>query len=173
MTTRLLAAFVILLPCLTACSAHRQVGTGDVAFRLVWNGTSDLDLYVQDPVGNCVFFGRKQSDTGAILDVDCNGGSDQICAHPVENVYWPKSTAPAGTYTYWVEANSLVLTEGPVPFELQLLNGEEIVWRREGEIRVQRQTFGPFAYGFAKGKEARPVQASEKPPCSVYVTIEG
>ncbi len=118
MTRRLFAAFAILIPCLTAaCSTHRQAGTGDVAFRLVWNGTSDLDLYVQDPAGNCVFFGRKQSDTGAILDVDCNGGSNQICEHPVENVYWPKSTAPAGTYTYWIETNSLVLTEGPVPFE--------------------------------------------------------
>jgi hypothetical protein len=172
MTRRLFAASlasIILIACLTAsCSGHRQAGTGDVAFRLVWDGTSDLDLYVQDPAGNCVFFGRKQSDTGAILDVDCN---DQICEHPVENMYWPRSTAPAGTYTYWIEANSLVLTEGPVPFELQLLEGERIVWRRGGEIRGQRQAFGPFAYAFATGREVTPVQTAEKPPCSIYVTI--
>lgn len=171
MTRRLFAASMILIPCLTACSSHRQTGTGDVAFRLVWDGMSDLDLYVQDPAGNCVFFGRKQSETGAILDVDCNGGSDQICEHPVENVYWPKSTAPAGTYTYWIETNSLVLTEGPVPFELQLLEGERIVWRREGSIRAQKETFGPFAYAFATGKGGTPVESGTKPPCSIYVTI--
>ena len=181
MSRRLFVALMILMGCLTtACSSHRQAGTGDVAFRLVWDGTSDLDLYVQDPAGNCVFFGRKQSETGAILDVDCNGGSDQICENPVENVYWPKSTAPAGTYTYWVETNSLVLTEGPVPFELQLLEGERVVWRRGGSIQAQRETFGPFAYAFAAGKggkggkggdRARPVESATKPPCSIYVTM--
>jgi hypothetical protein len=122
-----------------------------------------------------VFFGRKQSDTGAILDIDCNGGSDQICAHPVENVYWPKSTAPAGTYTYWIEANSLVLTEGPVPFELQLLEGERIVWRKGGSIQAQRETFGPFAYAIATGKDGNrgiPVKTGEKPPCSIYMTLQ-
>lgn len=173
MAKRFFAVSILLITGLTAsCSANRQAGTGDVAFRLVWNGNSDLDLYVQDPAGNCVFFARKQSGTGAILDVDCNGGSDQICEHPVENVYWPTHTAPAGTYTYWVETNALVLTEAPVPFELQLLQGERIVWRRQGEIRVQGQGFGPFVYSFAAGQSATPVEARQKPLCSVYATIQ-
>ena len=171
-------AFMILIPCLAAsCSAHRaarlggiSAGTGDVAFRLVWTGTSDLDLYVQDPAGNCVFFANRKSKTGAILDVDCNGGSDQICERPVENVFWPTHTAPPGTYTYWVQANSLVLTEGPVPFELQLLRGDRIVWHREGSIQAQGETVGPFAYPFSTEKAATPFATGGQPPCSFYVT---
>jgi len=37
-----------------ACSAHREAGTRDIAFRLVWDGQSDLDLYVEDPAGTCI-----------------------------------------------------------------------------------------------------------------------
>jgi hypothetical protein len=169
-------SFAALIACFAfACSGHRppatggvEPGTGDIAFRLLWEGTSDLDLYVHDPAGNCVFFANPQSQTGAILDVDCNGASDRVCERPVENVYWPAHTAPDGTYTYWIQANSMVLTEGPVPFELQLLRGDRIVWSRTGEIREQQGKFGPFAYPFSAGKSASPVEAAEQPACTVY-----
>ncbi|HSG39723.1 MAG TPA: hypothetical protein VLE27_08815 [Thermoanaerobaculia bacterium] len=168
--------FALLIASLTfACSANRpaatggvEPGTGDIAFRLLWQGMSDLDLYVYDPAGNCVFFANPKSETGAILDIDCNGASDRVCESPIENVYWPASTAPAGTYTYWIQANSMVLTEGPVPFELQLLRGDRIVWSRKGSIQEQRGSVGPFAYAFAAGKSATPVEAAEQPACTVY-----
>lgn len=168
-------AFALLIASLTlACSAHRQAapgvepGTGDIAFRLLWQGSSDLDLYVTDPAGSCVFFANPKSDSGAILDIDCNGGSDKMCEQPIENVFWPTSTAPAGTYTYWIYANSMVLSEGPVPFELQLLRGDRIVWSRKGEIQKSRASVGPFAYPFAAGKAAAPIEVAEQPRCSVY-----
>lgn len=59
------------------CSAHREAGTGDVAFRLVWDGGSDLDLVVEDPAGGCIFYGQRTSELGGILDVDCNAGTDR------------------------------------------------------------------------------------------------
>ncbi len=169
-------SFALLIASLTfACTANRppatggpEPGTGDIAFRLLWQGTSDLDLYVYDPAGNCVFFANPKSETGAILDIDCNGATDRVCESPIENVYWPASTAPAGTYTYWIQANSMVLTEGPVPFELQLLRGDRIVWTRTGEIREQRGSVGPFAYAFSAGKSATPVETAEQPACTVY-----
>jgi hypothetical protein len=182
MARRPFAVLMILIACLTvSCSGRRQArtaartgpisaGTGDVAFRLVWSGTSDLDLYVQDTAGNCVFFANKTSSTGAILDVDCNGGTDLICESPVENVYWPPGTAPAGTYTYWVRANSLVLTEGPVAFELQLLRGDQIVWRRSGSIQTQEDMFGPFAYAFSMSQATTtPLETGGPPPPCSYI----
>lgn len=170
------ASFLLLTASLTvACTVHRpavtggpEPGTGDIAFRLLWQGMSDLDLYVYDPGGNCVFFASPKSETGAILDIDCNGASDKVCPNPIENVYWPAKTAPEGTYTYWINANSMVLSEGPVPFELQLLRGDRIVWSRKGEIQNQGGTFGPFAYAFSAGKAATPVQVAEQPACTVY-----
>lgn len=168
--------FVLLIASPTfACSSHRpastgglEPGTGDIAFRLLWQGNSDLDLYVTDPAGSCVFFANPKAESGAILDIDCNGGSDKMCENPIENVYWPTSTAPAGTYTYWIHANSMVLTEGPVSFELQLLRGDRIVWSRKGEIQQQQGQFGPFAYPFSAAKVAMPVEATDQPRCSVY-----
>ena len=89
---------------LGACaSAGLEPGTGDVSFRLVWKGTADLDLYVQDPNGEELSFVQRQSGSGGLLDIDCNAGPERICKHPIENVYWPEGSAPEGLYRYRVE----------------------------------------------------------------------
>lgn len=172
-------SFALLIASLTfACSAHRpaptggvEPGTGDIAFRLLWQGVSDLDLYVLGPEGTCVFYANPQSQTGATLDIDCNGASDRVCEHPVENVYWAANTAPAGTYTYWIRANSIALNETPVLFDLQLLRGERVVWSRKGSFQKPHGSFGPFVYSFSAGKSAMPVETGGEPPCSFYESV--
>ena len=174
-------SFALLIASLSiACSAHRpaamggpEPGTGDIAFRLLWQCVSDLDLYVLGPEGTCVFYGNPQSQTGAILDIDCNGASDRVCEHPVENVYWATNTAPAGTYTYWIRANSIALNETPVLFDLQLLRGERVVWSRKGSFLEPQGSFGPFVYSFSAGKSAMPTEAAELPACTVYRILSG
>jgi hypothetical protein len=128
-----------------------------VAFRLVWEGVSDLDLFVVDPAGGCIDFTEPRSATGGILDIDCNSGTDRLCPHPIENVFWPPGTAPAGTYTYWVSANSLIASEAPLHFELQLLRGKEVVCRQQGSIGEAAGTFGPFVYAFSPQRHVAPV----------------
>ncbi len=148
-----------------ACSAHqetRQAGTGDIAFRLIWDGQSDLDLFVEDPAGACIFFGNRDSVTGGLLDVDCNAGSDRLCEDPVENVYWPKGTAPVGAYMYWVEAHSLIPAEAPLAYELQLLRGTDVVWRLLGSFQKTEETAGPFEIAFVAGSVVTPT-ASHRP----------
>jgi hypothetical protein len=151
-----------------ACSAHsageRQAGTGDIAFRLVWDGESDLDLFVEDPAGTCIFFGNRDSVSGGLLDVDCNAGSDRVCEHPVENVYWSTGTAPAGSYKYWIEAHSLIPAEGPLAFELQLLRGTGVVWRHAGSLQATEEIVGPFGIDIAAGKGLTPVAIGQPPP---------
>jgi hypothetical protein len=162
-------SLVCLLASLLACSAHketRQAGTGDIAFRLIWDGQSDLDLFVEDPAGACIFFGNRDSVTGGLLDVDCNAGSDQLCEHPVENVYWPEGTALPGAYMYWVEAHSLIPAEGPLAFELQLLRGTDVVWRHAGFLRATEEIAGPFEIDFAAGARVAPTAARRpRPAC--------
>jgi len=131
---------------LAACSAHRAAGTGDVAFRLVWNGRSDLDLFVEDPSGACIFFGQRASAAGGVLDVDCNGGTDQMCGHPIENVFWPVGSAPPGPYRFWVHAHSLIPAESPLTYRLQVLRGRLPLWGHEGAIRHHQELQGPFVY---------------------------
>jgi hypothetical protein len=156
--------FVLAASLLAAgCTANRrQAGTGDVAFRLIWNHVSDLDLYVEDPSGVCISFALRQSPSGGVLDVDCNGSSDTPCEHPVENVFWPPATAPAGDYRFWVRAHSLVPGDAVVPFRLHLLRGKEVFWLHEGSIRNQ-ELAGPFFYTFPSGKGARLLEKAPLP----------
>ncbi|HEX3129186.1 MAG TPA: hypothetical protein VH394_17765 [Thermoanaerobaculia bacterium] len=153
----------------TAVSGRRTAGTGDIAFRLVWDGQSDLDLYVEDPAATCIFFGQRDSTTGGLLDVDCNAGSDRVCEHPVENVYWPTGTAPAGTYLYWVEAHSLIPAEAPLRFELQLLRGPDLMWRHAGTLEETQQIVGPFQIAFATDRPPAPRPVDRQlPECPLY-----
>lgn len=165
--TLLLIGHAALLASL-ACSGNPKPGTGDIAFRLLWTGTSDLDLYVEDPARSCISFLSRSSESGGILDIDCNAGDENLCAQPIENVYWPMGTAPSGTYTFWVHTNSLLPSEVPVPFELQLLRGTDVVWRHTGAIQKYGETFGPLLYDTAAGRNAAPIPG---PPLEVYPTI--
>lgn len=144
----LILATALLSLVATACRSVPTAGTGDVAFRLVWSGQSDLDLHVQDPAGEGIFFGHRSSATGGILDVDCNSGTDRMCERPIENVYWPIGTAPEGRYLVWVRAHAVVPAEAPVDAELQILEGERVVVRRRGVLLANGDRVGPFAVDF-------------------------
>jgi len=156
-----------------ACSVHRQAGTGDVAFRLLWEGRSDLDLLVEDPVGECVFYANPSSPAGGVLDVDCNAGSDRICEHPIENVYWPTGTAPAGTYRLWVQAHALIPAEAPLPYRLLVLRGTRAAWRRDATLRDHLELHGPFVYTHPDGVVAAPATPRTLPPaCDPWERME-
>lgn len=150
------------------CSGNtRRAGTGDVAFRLTWNGLSDLDLIVEDPSGDCIFFGRRESRSGGILDVDCNAGTDSTCEHPIENVFWPTSTAPAGGYTFWVHAHALIPAEAPLGFHLQILRGTEVFWLNADFVLDHEEVQGPYHFEFPagtirKGDPSRPLCAGRE-----------
>lgn len=175
------AAGLVAAGCLTlaACSAHRVAGTGDVAFRLVWDGHSDLDLFVEDPSGACIFFGQKASDAGGVLDVDCNGGTEQTCERPIENVFWPVGSAPPGPYRFWVHAHSLIPAEAPLTYRLQVLRGRLPIWSHEGTIGHHQELQGPFLYlapGATVGRSAEPrglPATCDGPTHGVFVTEAG
>ncbi|KAB2957995.1 MAG: hypothetical protein F9K16_13970, partial [Thermoanaerobaculia bacterium] len=156
----------------SACSIHPRGGTGDVAFRLVWKGTSDLDLMVEDPAGECVFYGTRRSASGGVLDVDCNGGDGRACPAPLENVYWPAASAPSGTYRLWAHAHTLAPAEAPLRFRLEVLRGARLVRVLEDAAREHQELVGPFTYtlpgGVAGAAAARAV--APIPACSGLAT---
>jgi hypothetical protein len=106
----------------------------------------------------------RRSTTGGLLDVDCNGASDRLCEHPVENVFWPTGTAPAGTYLYWLEAHSLIPAEAPLSFELQVLRGPNVLWRQAGTLQKTEQILGPFEIDFAQGRPLAPSLTDRRLP---------
>jgi hypothetical protein len=149
-----------------ASTLRRTAGTGDIAFRLVWDGISDLDLFVLDPGGTCIFWGDREATGGGLLDVDCNAASDRMCAAPIENVFWRKTSAPAGPYLFWVRAQTVVPEEAPVVFELQLLRGAEVVWRTAGAFGAEEPLFGPLGIDYPEAIAPQP-SALSLPPCTI------
>lgn len=66
---------------------------------LEWFNYDDLDLHLQEPSGNTIYFSSKRSPiTQGTLDVDMNAGSGSSRT-PVENIYYPsKNLIPEGHY---------------------------------------------------------------------------
>lgn len=81
---------------LRIAEASLYAGYGDIQITLTWDNTSDLDLHVVDPFGEEIYWEHQNSLSGGELDYD------DINGYGPENVYWPKSKAPNGTYQVFV-----------------------------------------------------------------------
>jgi hypothetical protein len=94
-------------------------GTGAVQITLTWDQSVDLDLHVVEPSAEEIYFGHSVSATGGKLD------RDRTCNNPgsrdPENIFWPNSGAPSGTYTVkvrlWGFCNAN--DSGTVPFRVR------------------------------------------------------
>ncbi|MDY7096434.1 MAG: hypothetical protein SX243_25975 [Acidobacteriota bacterium] len=117
-------------------------GTGDLAFRLLWSGSADLDLYVVSALGEPIDYVRRTAPSQGTLDVDCNVGESR-CPEPMENIFWPRNTAPPGDYRVWIVlADPKGLTEDDEYRLLALAHGA-VAWERRGLVRDLARGFSP------------------------------
>lgn len=165
---------------LTVACASQQLrpGTGDVSFRLRWQGDADLDLHVMDPLarhtGVSLFItgapeaqleaaradlaARIAAEQGGattagqvpagVLDIDCNASPHQICPQPIENVFWPTGTAPNGRYEFWVHLFQPLLDVSEVPFTVEIRRGEQVVKVIEGSVTNERRASARFTHEY-------------------------
>ena len=103
--------------------AHAK--TGDVEVSLLWNNVNDIDLHVEAPSGEVIYFGHRNSRCGGELDVDMNAGSEQS-DEPIENIYWPLHTAPRGKYRVLVHHFANHGAADPTEFRVAVKNGGEV-----------------------------------------------
>lgn len=88
----------------------------DVRCSLSWFNSDDLDLSVQEPDGNVVYYGNRgsKSSCGGQLDVDMHVRSCNIVPNPVENItYDNASQMKAGTYTVIVHNYNKRASDNP------------------------------------------------------------
>jgi hypothetical protein len=64
--------------------------TGDLRISLSWFNYDDLDLHLEGPGGEHIYFGSKKGrmPAGGMLDVDMNAGVGRTRT-PVENIFYP------------------------------------------------------------------------------------
>jgi hypothetical protein len=160
------AVAIIAAATLTGCATLKP-GTGDISFRLRWEGSADLDLHVVDPIGRHIGLAhvlrseeseeaqlrqerseKAQADhpdaAPGILDIDCNADSEKICAKPIENIFWPTSTALRGSYEVWVHYFQDISGEKDVPYVLEIRRGERVVERQNGKLGASQRRSPSF-----------------------------
>jgi hypothetical protein len=97
---------------------------GTIEIALIWENTNDLDLHVEDPEGNRVWFQDKVSATGGELDVDRNAMCQRLTNRPVEHVVWTASSPPRGTYNVFVHHFQTCANIGPTNYRLEIKVGD-------------------------------------------------
>lgn len=136
---------LVLLLCVLsiACASTREgPGTGDLSFRLTWTGTADVDLYVKSPLGEPVNYGTRRARSGGELDVDCNFRSSAVeasefrhmCDAPMENIYWPRGTAPPGDYEFWLLLPNPNGMTGVDAYTLEVRLRDRVIWSLQGTV---------------------------------------
>lgn len=142
-------------------SLERQAGTGDLSFRLKWQGDADLDLHVRQPDGlhvgflpptpeNLKEFAERMSGNRSEgkLDIDCNSSAMKMCPFPIENIYWPKGSAPSGRYEVWVQLYQPGTGSDPVAYELEIREGRTVRRRMSGSLEEPLETSETASYEF-------------------------
>lgn len=84
------------------CTQRTCIDEGNPRFTLTWTGDDDLDLVVKTPMGTFVsFLNSFDESTGGKF----GGSGDQFTfGRHVENIYFPLSGSPVGTYSFYVRS---------------------------------------------------------------------
>ena len=102
---------------------------GEIEIGLSWNDYNDLDLRVEEPNGNLIFFRKKTSPvSGGKLDVDRNANcTDRKTDTPVEHIVWDRVDIPSGNYKITVVFYDRCSGGGQsTPFTVHLKIGGEL-----------------------------------------------
>lgn len=103
-----------------------QLTEGRFTAHLAWQGSADLNLFVRDPNGRTVSWSSPSVPSGGQLQVDSNTGCITPSAEPIEYIYWPEDSLPAGDYVLWVWYQNDCAMTGAVDFALKVvINGDE------------------------------------------------
>lgn len=142
----LLAMFLTLAVAFNSCSEDDgdEDTDGDVVEELVGQDGNprfnlqftnpenvDLDLYVQTPSGEVIYYANPTADEGT-LDVDCLCG---VCPQgPNENIFWENGTAPSGTYKFWVDYFGSCEESGSSSFTLRVVRNNVVLLTKTGTM---------------------------------------
>ena len=105
--------------------------TGSPSFNLVWdNQNVDLDLYVQDPSGEVIYYANTSSDSNGTLDVDCTCSGS--CSSQEENIFW--TNGPSGNYKFYVDYFGSCGGSAIANWTIRVFEGNRVIRTQTGSI---------------------------------------
>lgn len=91
-----------------------KVGSGKIQITLTWNTEADVDLYLDEPDGNTIYYANDTSNAGdGFLDVDDMDGFGP------ENIFYEEDV-PAGEYTVRVHMYSASTQDLPTSYTVKV-----------------------------------------------------
>ena len=109
------------------------LGTGDVQVTLIWDTDSDMDLRVEDPTGHEISHHQPASESGGTLDHDKIPGPGDMGPH-VENIFWADGTAPAGTYSAYIQHYDANSANPSGTYTLEVRVAGELIHQETGRV---------------------------------------
>ena len=106
---------------------------GAMSVSLAWNTTDDLDLFVTQPNGERIYFKKKRSSTGGVLDIDRNAENSVLTYSPVENIYWDDPQSGNYKIEIWMHQRRVTRPNQSIPVSLLIQMGES---RQHKNLRV-------------------------------------
>lgn len=102
------------------------VGTGDLQVSVSWNTRADVDLYLQEPTGETIFFGNETSEAGGMLDLDSNVGCPENEPQN-ENITYENAVPPAGEYIVSLDLFSTCgIVNTPTDYVVTVRSGNDV-----------------------------------------------
>lgn len=135
--------------------------TGDVQVSMAWDNVNDIDLHVQAPSGEVIYYSHRRSDCGGELDVDMNANGPDT-NEPVENVYWPLGAAPRGKYKVLAHHYANHGGTDPTEFRVVVKNGDEVKYYTGKVNPLEKVLVCEFER--LEGPEATPLAQAEPVP---------
>jgi hypothetical protein len=106
----------------------------ELQVSLNWGAPVDLDLHLETPDKEDIYWGNPSGEHGGTLDLDSNSGCT-IDNVNNENISWGEDTPPSGEYVVRVDLWSACDETEPIPFVVTV--------NLRGEVSTYTGTFDP------------------------------
>jgi hypothetical protein len=143
-------------------SAHETItvtrvegGTGDLQVSCSWDKPNDVDLHLQEPAGEEIYYGMEQSSNGGLLDVDSNADCSLDYINNENITYGEDAIVESGNYIVRVDLYSNCEVPENTNFS--------VIARYKGQLIVPATGTNPYIGSFTPEDEDAGDEGSGRP----------
>ena len=128
-------------PCTQTVKVNETAqSSSDLQVSLNWNAPIDMDLHIETPDENDIYYGQEIGQNGGTLDLDSNAGCS-IDNINNENITWAEQEPACGEHVVRVDLWSACAQQGPFNFAVTV-NQRGDVQTFQGSFDADEETQG-------------------------------